>query len=1120
VKYLKHSRRNGARRGEAKSKELENIHVSTGAIQAVVEKFSEDLTLFKISDLQGWSAHHTSLARIGDWARSRNCARTAAACEAASDLAEKVILHEETDPPKILDVYTALVSVLREVVVDTEADGSVVFPAPLPGAAPDSEPAAPEENAGAIQTVVEQLAEDVMLFKISDLQGWAAHHGNLVRVGDWARSQDCGRSAAACDAAADLVEKVILHEDADPAKTVDVLSGLITALQAVVSDPSADASVAFPADFAGSASETAEASSTPFSLSLPPHVDESIFADFLGRQDSSLDEMETLIITLEETMEEQKLAELKRMMHTLKGDSALLGLTEVETLCHRAEDGLAATPPIFASDLLLELRDWLKRAFDFYAGKGEPPEAAEGLVARFVQAAAGEKAPSVASSAPSMASPAPSVASPAPSVAPLAPSEAPPAPSEASSEEDDGLVFVPKMLEGDIELLGDFVQEANEHLDNSDVHLLTLETDPVDDDALNSVFRAFHTIKGVAGFLALDEIGSLAHDSENLLDSARKGDRVLEGAALDLVFDAVDTMKLCLENLSRALSMGSEMETVEGLPELVRRIRRLMKGEVDPLAAEEDGGALAPNARLGDALVDSGTVTREAVDFAIKEQEQPMEAKRLGEVLVDTSVTNTKAVTQALEIQQGAGDKKLGEVLIDMGEAEKEDIDRAVTLQSKQAGETPKLGELLVRSGEASSRDVAKILREQKQTKDALQTPGKKQVAVQVREAVKVDADRLDLLVDSIGELVIAESMVAQSPDLQDSLTPELGRHLNQLDKITRELQMMAMSLRMVPVRSTFQKMARLVRDLSKKTDKPVEFSMQGEETELDKTVVDRIGDPLVHIIRNAVDHGLEASPEDRTQAGKQPAGKIKLRAFHAGGNIHIEVSDDGRGLDRDRILQKAIDRGLVQEGAEISDREVWNLIFEAGFSTAAQVTEVSGRGVGMDVVRRNIESLRGKTEIVSERGKGSTFTIQLPLTLAIIDGMVVRVGEERFVLPTLTIVFSVRPKDNEVSTVVGKGELLSLQGELLPLHRVYETFSIADAKKEVSGGTVVVVEHDGRRCGLLVDEILGQQQIVIKSLGEALKGLPGLAGGAIMPDGRVGLILDVGGLVKLAENG
>ncbi len=601
------------------------------------------------------------------------------------------------------------------------------------------------------------------------------------------------------------------------------------------------------------------------------------------------------------------------------------------------------------------------------------------------------------------------------------------------------------VLEGDPELLADFVTEATEHLDAADMHLLTLESEPDNDEALNAVFRAFHTIKGVAGFLALEEIGSLAHEAENLLDRARKGELVLAGGAIDVTFDAVDALKNLIETVHSCLRKGEPMPSDESLPGLLARIKAASSGQ---LPAEQVSVTAEPDKKVGEILVEQGAATKESVEAALEEQ---------------------------------AADP-----------------------------EHHKLGEQLVREGTVSAKDVARALRSQQL--------GRKQ-GVHVKDTVKVDSSRLDLLVDTIGEMVIAESMVSQSLEFKEVASHQLIRHMTHLDKITRELQEISMSLRMVPVRGTFQRMARLVRDLAKKSGKQVEFVMSGEDTELDKTVVDRIGDPLVHMVRNAVDHGIENSAAERERAGKPAVGRVELRAFHKGGNIHIEIEDDGRGLDRDVILAKAVERGLVREGDTLSDREVFNLIFEPGFSTAKTVTEVSGRGVGMDVVRRNIEALRGRIEIRSRPGEGSVFSIQLPLTLAIIDGMVVRVGAERYIIPTLSIVRAVRPEPDDVSTVLERGEMLKLQSELIPLCRLDRLFDLKGAEQDVTRALVVVVESDGARTGLVVDELLGQQQIVIKSLGKSMRDIPGVAGGAIMPDGRVGLILDVGGVVKLASS-
>jgi two-component system chemotaxis sensor kinase CheA len=319
----------------------------------------------------------------------------------------------------------------------------------------------------------------------------------------------------------------------------------------------------------------------------------------------------------------------------------------------------------------------------------------------------------------------------------------------------------------------------------------------------------------------------------------------------------------------------------------------------------------------------------------------------------------------------------------------------------------------------------------------------------------------------------------------------------------------------MVPIRSTFQKMTRLVRDLSMKAGKQVELQMSGEDTELDRTIVEEISDPLVHMIRNAVDHGIEPA-DRRLAAGKSPHGNIRLRAFHQGGNIVIEVEDDGGGLSRERILRKAIERGLVAEGAQLSDSAILNLIFAPGFSTAEKVTDISGRGVGMDVVRRNIEKLRGKVEIQSTPGKGSRFTIYLPLTLAIIDGMIVGIGGQRYILPTLAVRESFRPAAGMVSTVQGRAEVVNVRGRLMPLVRLHALFGTPSRATRPEDGIIIVVESDhGARC-VLVDDLLGKQEVVIKSLGQTFKKSAAVAGAAILGDGRVGLILDVDGIMGM----
>ena len=380
---------------------------------------------------------------------------------------------------------------------------------------------------------------------------------------------------------------------------------------------------------------------------------------------------------------------------------------------------------------------------------------------------------------------------------------------------------------------------------------------------------------------------------------------------------------------------------------------------------------------------------------------------------------------------------------------------------------------------------------------------------------VKLDTAKLDNLVDLVGELVIAQSMVVQNPDVQMINSLQLMRCLRQLARITTELQRNAMSLRMVPIRAMFHKMNRLVRDLATQQQKHVQLVLDGEETELDRNIVEKLSDPLVHMIRNAIDHGLENSDE-RAANGKPELGTIRLTAAHQRGGIVIRIQDDGKGLDRSRILAKAIDRGLVKADATLTESEIFSLIFQPGFSTAEKVTDLSGRGVGMDVVRRNIENLRGKVEIQSRPGQGTTFTILLPLTLAIIDGLLVGVGGERYIIPTLSVRESFRPAPGAVKTVQGRGEVVSVRGRQTPLLRLGHYLGRTSRAVKPEDGIVVVVESGDSARGLLVDELLGKQEVVIKSLGHAFGQHNLLAGGAVLGDGWVGLILDVDTLVQM----
>ncbi|HMB94456.1 MAG TPA: chemotaxis protein CheA, partial [Tepidisphaeraceae bacterium] len=401
---------------------------------------------------------------------------------------------------------------------------------------------------------------------------------------------------------------------------------------------------------------------------------------------------------------------------------------------------------------------------------------------------------------------------------------------------------------------------------------------------------------------------------------------------------------------------------------------------------------------------------------------------------------------------------------------------------------------------------------------DAPKTETKTQAQNTGDTTIKVSTERLDSLINMVGELVIAQAMVGQDMVQLAAQDRRISRNLSHLGKITRELQDLSMSMRMVPIQGVFQKMARLVRDLARKANKEIEFIVEGGETELDRNVVEAISDPLVHMVRNAADHGIEA-PDDREKIGKPRTGKLALKAYHQAGNIVIEITDDGKGLNKTKIVKKATENGIIKPGQELTEQEIFMLIFAAGLSTADKITDVSGRGVGMDVVRRNVESLRGRIEIASEEGKGSTFTIRLPLTLAVIDGLVVKVGEHRYIIPITSIEQSLQPREQQISTVQNRVEMCMVREHLVPVLRLHRLFNVATPNEDITKGLLVIVHNGTNRCCLLVDELLGQQQVVIKSLGASLGQIEGISGGAILGDGNVSLILDVPGLIAATSN-
>lgn len=586
----------------------------------------------------------------------------------------------------------------------------------------------------------------------------------------------------------------------------------------------------------------------------------------------------------------------------------------------------------------------------------------------------------------------------------------------------------------DTDLLAGFIEEAFEHLESIEVNVLELEQSPDDMDIINNIFRPFHTIKGVSGFLNLKTINRLAHATENLLDDVRNGKRAMDSAVIDIVLTVGDALKSMVENIKDVLQNGPANYQDTDISGFLANITRLQEGEgasppVNPVAAP-----------VPDFQPEEVFASEEAEPLASEE----------AQVVSPSSPAIARAAQQAVVAPRA---------------------DAQASSLARPAADAPK----------------------------------------KIGASIKVDVEKLDALVNAVGELVIMQSLVRQNRLVSRIADPKLTKDFSQLTRITSELQRTAMSMRMVPIKQTFDKMIRLVRDLSKKSGKKVDLIMEGAETEIDRNMVDSIYDPLVHMMRNSVDHGI-SPPADRAKVGKPETGTVFLRAYQKGGSMMIEIEDDGDGLPLDKIRRKAIERGLISETDNLSDYEMYNLIFLPGFSTADKITDVSGRGVGMDVVKKAVEKLRGKVEVQSQPGKGSLFMIRLPLTLAIIDGIIVRVGSERYIIPTIAIQESMHPEQKNYSTVHGRGENLMVRGELVPIIRLYEIFGVQSTYTDPCDAIVVVVENEGRRRALMVDELLGKEEVVIKNLGGL--DVPGVAGGTILGDGRVGLILDLAGVI------
>src|SRR5579884_1021801 len=639
-----------------------------------------------------------------------------------------------------------------------------------------------------------------------------------------------------------------------------------------------------------------------------------------------------------------------------------------------------------------------------------------------------------------------------------------------------------------------FFQESAEHLAEMEAGLLRLDEGSFDPELLNAIFRAAHSINGASGMFGMEDISRFTHALESLLDRVRAGDIQISRRLTDLLLRSTDLLRELLA--AAAANLPAPAATQEVLEELYIAQRTGQSGEQSPRTRSSDRRSVPPPP--GSLQI----CFRPAADLFCQGMDPLL-------ILRDLARSG-QAISIAVDLS----------ALPPLAELDPERCCLAwnVRLETvKPADEIRDIFAFVEDGSEIRIESVSAALPDAPPATPAAPAPAT--AAAAPRDAsIRVSTAKVDKLVDLVGELVIAQSMAQQIVQhFSAPLLPELQEAIARMERHIRELQERVMSVRMLPIGHVFGRLPRLVRDISAQLSKNVRLEMTGEETELDKGVVEQMSDPLTHLIRNAIDHGIEHG-EERLKKGKPEQGVIRLEAFHQAGSVIVEVSDDGRGLDATRIRDRAVERGLIGPAESLTEAQICDLIFSAGFSTAEQVSSISGRGVGMDVVRRNVEALNGSVSIHSGAGQGTRVRIQLPLTLAILDGLSVGVGSETYILPLVSISESIRPRPEQVKTVTGRGEVVLVRGEALPLLRLHALFGVPGAVPDPCRGLTVIIEHAAQRFALLVDELLGQQQVVIKSLEAHYRKVEGVVGATILGDGRAALILDVAGLSQIAR--
>lgn len=684
-----------------------------------------------------------------------------------------------------------------------------------------------------------------------------------------------------------------------------------------------------------------------------------------------------------------------------------------------------------------------------------------------------------------------------------------------------------------------FVEEARELVASLENDLLMLESNMTDRQLIDQTFRAVHTLKGSSGMVEYSVFTSLAHEFENVLSRVRSGELKITGNLITMFLNSTDVLKqlietdpknaeskmghevkVSIENIKKFQGMHLNSEPVEkkqrgGGEESFseKYIQITLKFKPDIFISGTDPLMLLKELRqMGEFVkVKCNPESVPAMDSFRYESlylswelvlKTELPASSIENVFIFVKENNTIVIEDvSSKYSEGVdlryADKMLGEILEEEGYVTESELKKVVDSQKR-------VGEILIESKNIDTSTVNRVLKNQQKSRD-----------IQVSQTIRVDAYKLDRLVNLVGELVIGIARVNQIVTENHYKNRELNDASEHLERISRYIQEQVMKARMIPIEGTFRNFQRVVRDTAGELNKRIKLFLSGSETELDKTLIEQIDAPLKHLIRNSIDHGIE-SPEERLSADKPVEGSIWLRAYQQEGKIIVEVEDDGKGIDKKQILRKASEKGLYK-GGELTDKETFNFLFVPGFTTTDHVTELSGRGVGLDVVRKNIENLRGSVSVFSEKGKGTLFRIKLPLTLAIIEGMQVSIGKEVITVPLFSIIEAVRPESNIIKTIEGKGELVEFRGGFIPLIRLYEVFDFQTEITDPLNGFILILDGHNRKIALMIDDVIGQQQVVIKSLEKNYRQIPGISGATVLGDGKISLILDVYGLEKLS---